>query len=142
MNRYYCIMNICYFSMNCYNEKAEGILMGSYNDDQFQKYVISQNLLRLLTTVPKDQKQIAIELDVNPPTFNQWVNGKAIPSVSMLKRLAAYFKVPLTSIVDPLTMQTRDVILTAEETDMIVKYRNASQSIKDAVVILLNYKEV
>ena len=116
--------------------------MGTYNDDQEQKKIISANLTRLLLTIPKDQKQIAIELDVNPPTFNQWVNGKAIPSVSMLKRIACYFRVPLSSIVDPLTIQTRDVVLTADETDMILKYRSSPQSIKKAVEILLNHKEV
>ena len=115
--------------------------MGTYIDDQEQRKIISDNLFRLMMLVPKDQKQIAIDLNVNPPTFNQWVNGKAMPSVSMLKRLADYFKVPLSSIVDPLTMQTRDVVLTAEETDMILKLRQAPQSIKEAVSILINHKE-
>lgn len=115
--------------------------MGTYNDDQEQRKIISNNLNRMLLLTPKDQKQIAIDLDVNPPTFNQWVNGKAIPSVSMLKRLAAYFKVPLSSIVDPLTMQTRDVVLTSEETDLILKFREAPQSIKDAIMILIDHSK-
>jgi transcriptional regulator with XRE-family HTH domain len=79
--------------------KRRIVLMGYYSDNE-QKEIISNNLTYLIELSGKDQKQISVELDVNPPTFNQWVNGKAIPSVSMLKRIAAYFGVMLTDLVD------------------------------------------
>ena len=53
----------------------------SYLDDQRQKEIFSENLTYYIEQSGKDQKRIAIELDINPPTFNQWVTGKAIPSV-------------------------------------------------------------
>lgn len=114
--------------------------MGNFYDDQEQKNIISKNLLLLIETTDKRQADIAIDLNVNPPTFNQWVNGKAVPSISMLKRLAAYFKVPLTSIVDPHD-DFKDIQLTQDEINLIIKYRQAPKSVKDAVGILLNHKE-
>lgn len=114
--------------------------MGFLSDNE-QKKVISQNLTRYILLTGKDQKDIAIELDVNPPTFNQWVNGKAIPSVTMLKRVAAYFSVPLTGIVDPYTGADEDIELTDKETALVKAYRNAPIGIKSAVNKLLDIKE-
>lgn len=115
--------------------------MGTYNDDQEQKKIISFNLSRLIVLSEKDQKQIAIDLDINPPTFNQWVNGKAVPSVSTLKRVAAYFSVPLSAIVDPYTASdAHDLVLTDDEKELILKYRKMPLSIKGTINILLSYK--
>ena len=113
--------------------------MGFISDNE-QKNIISQNLVRYIILTGKDQKDIAIELDVNPPTFNQWVNGKAIPSVTMLKRLAAYFSVPLTGIVNPYNASD-DIELTEKEKVLVRSYRYAPGGIKAAVDKLLDIKE-
>lgn len=68
--------------------------------DEEQKRILSENLKFFIARSGKDQKQIAIDLDINPPTFNQWVKGKAIPTVSVLRKIACYFNVNLTDIVD------------------------------------------
>lgn len=115
--------------------------MGKYYEDQAQRQIIGYNLEHLITSSGKDQKQISIEIDVNPPTFNQWVNGKAMPSVSALKKLAEYFNVPLTSIVDPYTEDVKDLNLTDSEIELIHKYRSAPTGVKDSINILLNHKE-
>lgn len=99
--------------------------MGYYSDNE-QKAIIANNLSYLIELSGKDQKQISVELDVNPPTFNQWVNGKAIPSVSMLKRIAAYFGVMLTDLVD---QRTADSVLTDKSNKLlsIIKTCNDEQ---------------
>lgn len=94
-----------------------------YISDNEQRQIISENLTRYILLSGKDQKDIAIDLDVNPPTFNQWVNGKAAPSVSMLKRLAAYFSVPLTGIVNPYNGAQEPLELTEKERKLIHSYR-------------------
>ena len=65
-----------------------------------QKKIIAENLQELIKKSNKDQRDIAIDLDVNPPTFNQWVTGKATPQVSTLKKVANYFKVSLSYLVN------------------------------------------
>lgn len=65
-----------------------------------QREIISKNLKKLIDSSGKDQKQIAIELGVNPPTFNQWVNGKAVPLVSTLRKIAEYFNVRLEALIN------------------------------------------
>lgn len=69
-------------------------------NDQEQREIISRNLKKLIERSGKDQKQIAFDLRINPPTFNQWVTGKAIPAVTILQTLAEYFGVRLEAIVN------------------------------------------
>ena len=68
--------------------------------DLEQKKILSDNLKSYISRSGKEQKDIAFDLGVNPPTLNQWVTGKSIPSVSMLKKLADYFNCKLTDLVD------------------------------------------
>ena len=74
----------------------------TYYTDLEQRQIISDNLKLLIEGCGKDQKQVAIDLGVNPPTFNQWATGKAIPQIYMLRKIAQYFHVKLTDIIDPI----------------------------------------
>ena len=112
-----------------------------YIDDQKQKAILSDNLNYYISLSGKDQKQIAIELDINPPTLNQWVNGKAIPSVSMLKRLADYFSVALSDLVDVKWGDPEELEFTTHEKMLVSAYRNADTGIRNSVDILLNVKK-
>jgi len=65
-----------------------------------QKRILSKNLQDLIMRSGKEQKQIAIEIDEKPNTFNQWVKGKAVPSVSTLHKVAKYFGVNFDMLVN------------------------------------------
>lgn len=71
-----------------------------YYSDNEQRRIISENLKSLIEGCGKDQKQVAFDLEVNPPTFNQWATGKAIPQIHMLRKIAQYFHVSLSDIID------------------------------------------
>ena len=65
-----------------------------------QKELTGKRLEELVKDSKKNQKQIAQDLDVEPNTMNQWIKGKAMPSLTMLRKLAAYFKVPLLYLLE------------------------------------------
>lgn len=117
--------------------------MGYYSDQE-QKQIIANNLEYLCSKKGKDQKQIAIDLDVNPTTFNQWYKGTAIPSVTKLKELANYFNVSLTNIVDPPDAPSRTnaslVKLTDDEVRLITAYQQADDLVKTCVLKMLDLK--
>lgn len=112
-----------------------------YIDDQAQKKILSDNLTYYIELSGKDQKQIAIELDINPPTFNQWANGKAIPSVSQLKRVAAYFNIGLIDLVNSRTDRASKFVLSSHERTLVDAYRMAAPGIKQSVDILLGIQK-
>ena len=72
----------------------------TYVEDSEQKKIFSENLRKYIERSGKTQKDIAIDLDVNPPTFSMWVKGKAIPAVSMIRKIADYFGIGITDLVD------------------------------------------
>lgn len=79
--------------------------------DEEQKKVIGDNLSSLIEKSGKEQKQIAIDIDVNFTTLNSWVKGRAMPPVSQLQRIATYFKVGLLDIVNKDYDESRKKIL-------------------------------
>ena len=125
-------MNYLYFIMKQYRigvqNQLEDNAMG-YIDDQKQKAILSDNLKYYIAISGKEQKQIAIEMDINPPTLNQWVNGKAIPSVSMLKKMADYFGVVLSDLVDIKWGDPEELELTTHEKKLVRAYKNADAGI-------------
>ncbi len=115
--------------------------MGYYSDQE-QKQIIADNLAHLVAQKGKDQKQVAIDLDVNPQTFNQWYRGVAIPSVSKLKELANYFNVSILNIIEPPDSPLRTnaslVRLTEDEMRLINAYEKADNLVQQCVLKLLD----
>lgn len=72
----------------------------TYIEDSEQKRIFSSNLKKYIDRSGKTQKDIAIGLDINPPTFSMWVKGKAMPSVSMIRKIADYFGIGITDLVN------------------------------------------
>lgn len=72
----------------------------AYLEDEEQRRIFSDNLQKYVNRSGKTQKDIAIDLDVNPPTFSMWIKGKSMPSVSVIRRIADYFGIGITDLVD------------------------------------------
>lgn len=72
-------------------------------DDSAQKKIISENLKYYLEQTGIEQKDIAIDLEIHPSTLNTWVQGRALPPVSQLQRIAAYLHLLVSDIIDPRT---------------------------------------
>ncbi|WP_455031461.1 helix-turn-helix domain-containing protein [Oribacterium sp.] len=68
--------------------------------DELQKKIFSENLNRLLQDREKTQSEVAKEIDVSPQTFNTWTQGIAIPRMGKIQRLADYFHVEKSALLD------------------------------------------
>lgn len=68
--------------------------------DELQKQIFSNNLTRLLKERNKTQKQVATDLNINPQTINSWCKGVAIPRMGNIQKLADYFGVKKTDLID------------------------------------------
>lgn len=60
-----------------------------------QKEIFSKNLKRLVSNSNLSQREIAININISPQTFNTWINGIAIPRMSSIQLLADFFKVKI-----------------------------------------------
>lgn len=65
-----------------------------------QKKVFARNLNRYVDMSQKTQREIAQAIDVSPQTFNTWCQGIAIPRMGKVQRLADYFNIGKSDLID------------------------------------------
>ncbi|MCI9009275.1 MAG: helix-turn-helix transcriptional regulator [Lachnospiraceae bacterium] len=79
--------------------------------DEEQKKIFAKNLNKYLTQFNKTQKEVADAIDVSPQTFNTWCQGIALPRMGKVQRLADYFGIGKTDLIDeknPDSLTARD----------------------------------
>lgn len=102
----------------------------SYLEDSEQRRIFSENLRKYIGRSGKTQKDIAIDLDVNPPTFSMWVKGKAMPSVSVIRKIADYFGIGITDLVDDKAEKKGAVYYLDPETAEAAQQMHDNQELK------------
>ena len=69
-------------------------------NDVEQKKIFSKNLNNLLSHRNKTQKEVADAISVSPQTFNTWCQGIALPRMGKVQRLADYFNIEKSDLID------------------------------------------
>ena len=64
------------------------------------KNVLSKNLKTYILKSGKDRSTIAEELDLSYSTLTDWINGKKYPRINNIEKLAAYFNVSKTDLIE------------------------------------------
>lgn len=72
--------------------------------DEEQKKIFSKNLNYYISQSGKQQKEIAKDLEYSPTTFNTWCVGKIIPSAGKIQRIADYFHIGKSDLLDDKSM--------------------------------------
>ena len=73
--------------------------------DVEQKKIFSKNLNYYLSKVNKTQREVADAISVSPQTFNTWCQGIALPRMGKVQRLADYFHIEKSALIDERTEQ-------------------------------------
>jgi len=68
--------------------------------DAEQKIIFSKNIKYYKSQSGKQQKEIAKDLGYSPTTFNTWCVGKIIPSAGKIQRIADYFGIGKSDLLD------------------------------------------
>lgn len=71
-----------------------------------QKKIFAKNLNALLSTRNKTQKEVADAISVSPQTFNTWCQGIALPRMGKVQRLADYFHIEKSALIDELNISS------------------------------------
>lgn len=72
-------------------------------NDIEQKQIFSKNLISYLEKNNKTQKEVAEVINVSPQTFNTWCQGIALPRMGKVQRLADYFNISKSDLLDDTT---------------------------------------
>lgn len=68
--------------------------------DEKQKQIFAKNLNYYIALNNKQQIDVAKDLDIKPTTFNMWCTGKSLPGMGKVQKLADYFRIGKSDLVD------------------------------------------
>lgn len=68
--------------------------------EEEQKKIFSKNINYYINQSGKQQKEIAKDLGYNSTTFNTWCVGKIIPSTGKIQKIADYFGIGKSDLLD------------------------------------------
>ena len=71
-----------------------------------QKQIFMDNLTSLLEERNLSQAEVALAIGVSPQTFNTWCRGIALPRMGKIQKLADYFSVDKSYLIDKHQDQT------------------------------------
>lgn len=82
--------------------------------------ILARNLRKLILKSGKDRKEVANDLNFPYSTFTDWVNGKKYPRIDRIEKLAEYFQVPKSYLIEDFEEKQKDNDTIA---DIIVQLR-------------------
>lgn len=99
--------------------------------DEDQKAIFSKNLSHYLLINDKTQKEVADAIGVSPQTFNTWMQGIALPRMGKVQKLADYFGIGKSDLIDDKSESQEESYYTNPETAKIAQeiYENKDLSL-------------
>lgn len=73
------------------------------------KEIFSQNLNYYMNLFGKTRRDVADAIDVSYFTFTDWAKGKTYPRMGKVERLAKYFGIKISDLVEPRTIEKKPV---------------------------------
>jgi transcriptional regulator with XRE-family HTH domain len=64
------------------------------------KAILARNLKKFISKSGKDRRVIAEELNLSYSTLTDWINGKKYPRINSIERLADYFGVSKSELIE------------------------------------------
>lgn len=110
-----------------------------------QRKIFANNLRYYININNKQQKDVAKAIGENPSTLNMWATGKTMPSVSKIQKLADYFGVGKSDLIDQKDNSAetfKDIVTKIEMYDprfkrIIMQYYDMPKDKKDALCLFL-----
>ncbi|MDO4308377.1 MAG: helix-turn-helix transcriptional regulator [Eubacteriales bacterium] len=115
--------------------------MKQITDDE-QKRIFSKNLSYFLSLNGMQQKDLANALKVQPSTVTNWIKQTSMPQVSTIQKIADYFKIGKSDLVDE-KFDSADTVLDArilsdtETIEMIRKFYALSVNDRAAIKLII-----
>ena len=69
-------------------------------DKEWSIDIFTKNLKIYMEQFGKNQKEMAAIVGVSPPTFHDWLKGKKMPRMNNVQKLADYFGVKLSDLIE------------------------------------------
>lgn len=91
-------------------------------DSELQKNIFSKNLRHYISINNMQQKDFADSIGEKRSTVNNWCMGNTLPSVTKIQKIADYFGIVKTDLVDDHELTTEAVSKELEVTRLVHQY--------------------
>lgn len=108
--------------------------------NEWSKEVFSKNLQYYMERSGKTQKELAEIIGVTAPTFNEWVKGKKFPRIDKMQKLADYFGILKSDLIEDKDEEERPVTedgLTDNQRELIAFAKTLSENQAGKVLQLM-----
>ena len=76
---------------------------------EWSKDVFAKNLKYYMDRSGKNQKEMAAVVGVSAPTFNEWLKGKKFPRIDKIEKLAQFFGILKSDLIEDKTEEHREM---------------------------------
>lgn len=89
--------------------------------EEDEKKIFSKNLNYYISQSGKQQKEIAKDLGYSPTTFNTWCVGKVVPNLGKIQKIADYFGIGKTDLLENKSNKNKSSYYTNSETAKVAQ---------------------
>ena len=101
------------------------------------KQIMARNISDQLIKNNVTATDVCKALGFKQNTFSDWVNAKTYPRIDAIEKMARYFDIPKSQLVE----HTPDVVVcNNEEMEFLIEFRNADKSTREMIKRLLAYE--
>lgn len=103
------------------------------------KETFAKNLVYYLSICGREQKEVAEDIGVPTSTFNEWVKAKKYPRIDKIEKLANYFKIKKSDLIeDKKTNTPEEQTLTEGEKMLLDLFRQVPESQQKLVLQMIS----
>ena len=92
------------------------------------KETFAKNLVYYLSICGREQKEVAEDIGVPASTFNEWVKGKKYPRIDKIEKLANYFRIKKSDLIEDKTNASDKLQLTEGEELLLNLFRQIPEA--------------
>ena len=101
------------------------------------KETFSKNLLHYIERKGLTQKEVAEAIEVSASTFNEWVNAKKYPRIDKIEKLANYFGIQKSDLIEEKNNSTNESQLTDGEEILLDLFRKVPEESQQMVIEMI-----
>lgn len=72
------------------------------------RFTLAKNLKKYIAKSGKDRTQVAVELGISYSTLTDWINGSKYPRINNIEKLANYFNISISELVEDFEETKKD----------------------------------
>jgi transcriptional regulator with XRE-family HTH domain len=107
-----------------------------------EKRIFAKNLNKYMLLNDKQQVDVARDLGIKKTTLNMWCNAKSMPSVGKIQKLADYFRIGKSDLIDDKDEEDADIEYSNAVTKLIISDKRFKNIVRAYIQMPVNKRDL